>query len=80
LRDRASAVDRAFGPSKAMLAIGQTFFGFFAATLGAVIALRSRLPLKPALVLWTALVVALISAIGLRLPVFAQGFKLGGTQ
>ena len=72
-----------------MLAIGQTFFGFFAATLGAVIALRSRLPLKPALVLWTALVVVLIStfglrspelaqAFGVRLPEFVQGFKLGG--
>lgn len=66
LRARAAAAAQAFGIPEAALAIGRTFFGFFVVTLGLLTALRSRLPLKPTLVLWTSLVVALISAFSLR--------------
>jgi hypothetical protein len=78
LRERAAAVSQAFGPTQAVLAIGWTFFGFFVVTLGALTMLRSRLRLKPTLILWTSLVVALISAFSLRSIELLQVLNLGG--
>jgi hypothetical protein len=63
LRDRAATVNQAFGIPEAVP--GRTFFVFFVVTLGALTALRARLPIKPTLVIWTSLVVALISAFSL---------------
>jgi tetratricopeptide (TPR) repeat protein len=68
LRDRSEAIGRAFGPIQAMLAAGTTFFEFFFVTLGALITLRSRLPLSPGQTFSAALVVAIISTFGLRSP------------
>jgi hypothetical protein len=78
LNERAAAVTQAFGPTRAALLVGETFFGFFAVTIGALTALRVRyLPLKPSQILWAGLVVAIISAFGLRSPEIFQVLKLG---
>ncbi len=76
LSERAAAVAQAFGPTRAAIIVGWTFFAFFSVTLGTLTMLRKRyLPLTPPRILWAALVVAIIAAFGLRAPEILQVVK-----
>jgi hypothetical protein len=68
LRERASAVAEAYGPTQAAIGVGKTFFALFFIALGALTWLRTRLAIGPRLTVWLTLVVAIIGAFGLRAP------------
>jgi len=75
LRDRAQIVATAFGPTKAMLGIGQYFLVAFFGSLGVMTLLQRRLRLSGKQVLWISLVVAIIGAFGLKAPDILNAVK-----